>query len=92
MSPVTQDTTFTITPASPATQAAVEVALDAYFASWDYDRQGGLVARDALASVVRGAIASSTGATPYTVVVTAPASDQVLTSAQFPVRGTVTLL
>lgn len=94
MSPVTLAATFTIVPAAPGAQDAVEAALDAYYAAWDHSETGGLVAKDALASIVRQTVLDSTGAAPHTVVVTllgGGAVDYVLTEAQFPVRGTVTL-
>jgi phage-related baseplate assembly protein len=91
MTPVIENMTFTITPASPAAQDAVETALEAYFAEWDYDDAGGLLARDALAAVVRAAVLSFSGSPPYTVVTTVPASDQAYDTDEFPVRGTVTL-
>ena len=40
---------------------------------------------------VYAAITEAVGSPPFTVRLTVPASDQVLTEAQFPVRGTVTL-
>lgn len=92
MTPVEIETTFTITPAAPEAQDQIEAALDSYFAAWDYDSQGGIVARDALASLVRAAVAEATGSQPHTVVVDVPAADAPYVEDQFPTRGTVTLL
>lgn len=92
MAPVTENWTFTITPASPDAQDAVEAAIDSYFAEWDYNTTGGLLARDALAAVVRAAVTSYAGTPPYTVAATLPTADQTYTIAQFPVRGTITLV
>lgn len=94
MAPVTLTSTFTISPAAPSAQAQVETALDAYYAAWDHTSTGGLVARDALASIVRTAVQAATGSAPFTVAVTllgGGLTDYALTQAQFPVRGTVVL-
>lgn len=94
MTPVNLTATFTITPAAPGAQDAVEAALDAYYAEWDHGDTGGLVAKDALAALVRTVVREATGAVPHTVVVTLLGGgtvDYPLTEAQFPVRGTVTL-
>lgn len=89
MTPVSINHTITITPASPGAQDAVESALDVYYAAWDHSDAGGLVARDALASLVRTAVQSATGALPYTVAISG--SDVAMAMNEFPVRGTVTL-
>lgn len=94
MAPVTLTSTFTIVPAAPGAQSQVETALDQYYAAWDHTDTGGLVAKDALASIVRTAVQEATGSAPHTVVVTLLGGgviDYVLTEAQFPVRGTVVL-
>lgn len=95
MTPVSLTSTFTIVPAAPGAQAQVETDLDAYYADWDHGDTGGLVARDALAAIVRAAVLTATGSAPYTVAVTLLGGglvDYTLTQAQFPVRSTVTLV
>lgn len=91
MTPVTQHATFTITPAAPGAQAQIEAAIDAYYAAWDHTRQGGIVAKDALAALARAAVEDATGSPPYTVVVALPAVDAAFAENEFPVRGTVVL-
>jgi hypothetical protein len=94
MSPITLPATFTIVPAAPGAQTQVETDIDAYYAAWDHSSTGGLVAKDALAAIVRAAVLASTGSAPHTVTVTLLGGglvDYPLTQAQFPVRGTVTL-
>lgn len=94
MTPITLTATFTITPAAPGAQDAIESAIEAYYASWDYANTGGLVARDALAALVRAAVTDTEGIAPHVVSVTmlgAGAIDYSLNEDEFPVLGTVTL-
>jgi hypothetical protein len=82
--PQTVPVTFTLTPAHPGAQEAIESAISAYFASVDF---GGSITESALKAIAHAAC----GATLIKAVVTAPASDVALGAGVFPVRGTVVL-
>lgn len=82
--PQTVAVTYTLTPAHPESQDAIEAAVDAYFAALDF---GGQVVTSALVSIAHVAC----GPTLTKAVVSIPGSDLTLAAGRFPVRGVVTL-